>query len=80
MYQEMQAVSDILQELENGPLAQGKFLKLQQAFALTASSIDKAASASKNMQDSVSLAKLHQGMLACQRLMQSIQENVSKKI
>ncbi len=80
MYQEMKEASDILQELTNTPLAQEKFLKLQQAFILTANNIDKAASVSKNIQDSVSLAKLHQGMLACGRLMQSIQEAAPQKV
>ncbi len=78
MYQAMEEVSKELNVISDETFTDEKYLKISQAFIVTARNIDQAASSSQSIQDSMAFAKIHQGMLACGRLMEKIKETTQQ--
>ncbi len=74
MYKDLEEVKEILNALPDAGLTEEKSLKLYQAFGNAAKNIDREAGNSKNIEDSVALTKILQGLLAASRLTQRIRE------
>ncbi len=77
MYQALQHAYDEVGLLSDQPLTEKNATLLCNAFLETIKELSQAASSSKDQQDSITIAKLSEGMMAGERLIKHIWNNQS---